>query len=206
MITSTATFGRDLEDIDQVLADPMELLGLWLPHPDSELRPLMTLSTIDPEGYPNSRNVLLSAFDGSGLYFHTDARSRKAADLELNPRVSLVLVWPEVGRQISVQGTVEQTSSAEAAAVFTARSRYLQLLAWANDVTIAQLSHEERRNRWAAFGDTHPVETLEAPPTWVGYRVVPRRVTFWRGDPEGPSNRIEYRRDGAAWTSAKLPG
>ena len=91
-ITSTQIFGEDQPNPDETLPDPLHLLGRWLPENTDELRPLMTVSTIDADGYPDSRNVLLSEFDGEALYFHTDARSRKAGELAANPRVSLTLV------------------------------------------------------------------------------------------------------------------
>jgi pyridoxamine 5'-phosphate oxidase len=206
VITSSPTFGRDRDDVDQVDDEPLGLLGLWLPHAEDELRPLMTLTTVGADGYPDARNVLLSDFDGRALFFHTDARSRKAAELAADPRVALAFVWPDAGRQVVVQGDASPVGTAEAAAAFAARSRYLQLLAWANDTEAATLPRSQRRERWAQFGAEHPDGSLAAPPTWTGYRVDPVRVTFWRGDADGPSNRVEYRRDGDGWTVTRLPG
>jgi pyridoxamine 5'-phosphate oxidase len=206
IITSTQTFGTDHADPDETLADPMELLGLWLPENADELRPLMTLSTVDADGYPDSRNVLLSEFDGEALYFHTDARSRKAGELATNPRVALAFVWIELGRQLTVVGDAAPATPEEAAAAFAARSRYLQLLAWRNGADLAGLGLAARRAAWAAFAAEHPEGTLEPPPTWTGFRVVPRRLTFWRGDPDGPSNRVEYTRSGGGWEAVRLPG
>lgn len=206
MITSTPTFGEDLADIDAVEPDALALLGRWLPANEGELRPLMTLSTIGLDGYPAARNVLLSKFDGSHLHFNTDASSRKVAELRVNPRVAVTLVWPEIGRQVVVQGDAAEVPPADAAEVFAARSRYLQLLAWANDPETAQLPLAERRARWAEFGRTHPEGTLSAPEWWTGFRVTPVRMLFWRGDPDGPSTRTEYVRAGDAWTISRLPG
>ncbi|WP_448002435.1 pyridoxine/pyridoxamine 5'-phosphate oxidase [Agromyces bauzanensis] len=206
VITSTQTFGTDQPDPDETLADPMELLALWFPENTDELRPLMTLATVDAEGYPDTRNVLLSEFDGEALYFHTDARSRKVVELTANPRVSLAFAWVDLGRQLTVVGDAEQASGGEADAAYRARSRYLQLLAWSNSPELAALRAVERRRAWAAFAETHPDGTLQPPPTWVGFRVVPRRVTFWRGDADGPSNRVEYTRTRDGWTAVRLPG
>ncbi|MDQ0577463.1 pyridoxine/pyridoxamine 5'-phosphate oxidase [Agromyces albus] len=205
-ITSTQTFGEDQPNPDETLSEPLVLLGRWLPENTDELRPLMTLSTIDAEGYPDSRNVLLSEFDGEALYFHTDAGSRKAGELAANPRVSLTFVWVELGRQLTVVGDAEPASAEEAAAVFASRSRYLQLLAWSNTAELAERGVAARRKAWAAFAAEHPDGTLDAPPTWVGFRVTPRRITFWRGDLDGPSNRVEYTRAGDGWSAERLPG
>lgn len=206
IITSTQTFGTDQPDPDETLADPVELLGRWFPANTDELRPLMTLATIGADGYPHTRNVLLSEFDGEALYFHTDARSRKAGELAANPRVSLAFAWVDLGRQLTVVGDAERASTAEADAAYRARSRYLQLLAWSNSPELAGLGTAERRRAWAAFAGAHPEGTLAAPPTWIGFRVVPRRITFWRGDADGPSNRVEYTRTRDGWTAERLPG
>lgn len=206
MITASTTFGEDLADPDRVEPDALALLARWLPENEGELRPLMTLSSIGVDGYPAARSVLLSRFDGQCLHFHTDAGSRKAAELAADPRVALTLAWPEVGRQLVVQGDASPVPAEDAAEVYAARSRYLQLLAWANDAGTARLPLAERRARWSALQAAHPEGTLSPPPSWIGYRVTPRRILFWRGDPEGPSNRTEYLRNGTGWTVSRLPG
>jgi pyridoxamine 5'-phosphate oxidase len=206
VITSTSTFGADLPDPDSPEPDPLRLLRRWLPENTSELRPLMQLSTIDADGYPDARSVLLSEVDDEGLYFHTSAQSRKAQQLTALSRACAVLAWPEVGRQLVVQGDVEPAPATEALAVFHSRGRYLQLLAWTNSVQTAQLPITERRARWARFASEHPDGSLEPPPGWIGFRLKPRRLTFWRGDEQGPSNRTEYRRTDDGWTITKLDG
>jgi pyridoxamine 5'-phosphate oxidase len=206
-IPATTTFGRDLDDPDVIEPDPFAVLRLWIPQPTDESRPLMTVTTVSLSGYPDSRNVLLSSFDGATFSFHTDSRSRKSGELAGNGAVSLVFVWPEVGRQLAVVGDAVQVSGDEAAVAYAERSRYLQLLAWLNTVEIAQLPAAERRARWNAFSEENPDGTLSAPDSWVGYRVTPRRLTFWRGDPDGPSNRVEYALgDTGTWTAERLPG
>lgn len=152
------------------------------------------LSTTDLDGYPDVRHVLLSAFDGAAFYFNTDVRSHKTAQLESDPRAALALVWPDIGRQLVVQGDVHRVSDEEAASVFQQRSRYLQLLAWVNDDQTARMPLAEHRDAWERFAEAHPRGALLlAPPSWCGYKIAPRRMTFWRGDPDGPSNRLEYR-------------
>jgi pyridoxamine 5'-phosphate oxidase len=206
VITSSATFGRDKDDIDDIDVEPLGLLAQWLPDAASDLKPLMTLGTVGLDGFPDARSVLLSAFDGSGLFFHTDARSRKAHELAADPRVVLTLAWPDAGRQVVLQGYAMPTDTASAEEAFADRSRYLQLLAWTNDGPTAGLPQRARRERWQRFGDDHPDGELSAPPTWRGYRVTPTRVTFWRGDTDGPSNRVEYRRTADGWDVNRLPG
>lgn len=206
MNTSSATFGHDVEADLPADPDPMPLLCAWIPADLGELRPLMTLCTLDREGFPDARNVLLSTVGADGLTFHTDSATRKAAQLMTDPRAAAVLVWPDAARQVVVQGVTEVTSEEEAAATFSTRSRYLQLLAWTNTPEVAARPAAERQERWARFAADHPGGDLTPPPTWVGFRLRPHRVTFWRGGPEGPSHRVEHRRAGAGWTVRHLPG
>lgn len=206
IITSANRFGADVADPDFPVDDPMALLGLWLPENEDELRPLMTLSTLGLDGYPDSRHLLLSAFDGEALYFHTSTKSRKVAEIDADPRVGLALVWVEIGRQLTVAGDAVLLTGEEAAIAYRARSRYLQLLAWVSSDEVAALPRDERLARWNDFAAAHPEEPLEAPETWTGYKVIPRRLTFWRGDAEGPSTRVEYTRTGDGWTVERIAG
>ncbi|GLK18087.1 pyridoxine/pyridoxamine 5'-phosphate oxidase [Herbiconiux flava] len=184
-------------------AGPDELLSVWLPSNDDPVRPLMTLSTVSSSGYPDARTVLLSEYDDTGLYFHTDSRSRKVADVTANPRVALTLLWP--GRQLVVQGDASRSSAEEQAWAYEHRSRYLQQLSWLNTASFAALDGAARLSQWAEFGHEHP--SLTPPPTWTGFVVRPVRLTFWEGDPDTASRRTEYRRDAdGAWTASLLAG
>lgn len=204
MITATPAFGHDVDDVDSIHPDPIELMNAWIPPRDSELRPLAALATIGLDGIPTVRHVLISDADDSGLYFHTDARSRKAAEVDERPVAALSTAWPEIGRQLSIRGTVEPLTREESAAAYRLRSRYLQLLAWENTVELAQQPTDERRAQWAAFDAAHP--ELDAPDAWQGYRIRPVTITFWRGDPVGPSNRHEYSLGEDGWSAVVLPG
>ena len=181
-----------------------ELLSEWLPPDDSPARPLMTLSTIGLDGYPDARSVLLSAWGPSGFALHTDSRSRKAVELAETPRAALTMVWPELKRQLVIQGDVTVDGPGERALAYARRSRYLQLLAWLNDPAYAVSPEPSRVAGWAQFDRAHP--QLDAPPTWIGYRVAPVRVTFWHGREDAASRRIEYALVDGSWTESVLPG
>ncbi len=204
IITSANRFGADIADPDSTPADPLELLATWLPTNEDELRPLMTLSTVGLDGYPDSRHLLLSAFDGETLHFHTTSGSRKAAEIDADPRVALAIVWVEIGRQLTVSGDAVRMTPEEAAVAFEARSRYLKTLAWVNTDELATRPRPERVAAWQEFDGAHP--QIETPEKWTGYKVVPRRLTFWRGDAEGPSNRLEYTRTADGWVAERLAG
>jgi pyridoxamine 5'-phosphate oxidase len=189
-------------------AGPFPLLADWLPGPSSGETPVMTLSTAGLDGYPDSRTVLLSLFDGERIHFHTDSRSRKAVELAVEPRATVTVLLPDAGRQVVLTGDVAPVTPEEALVAFRNRSRYLQLLAWLNDIGTAQADPDERRARWAAFDAAHP-GPLDPPPTWRGYAITPVRVVFWEGDDRGPSARLAYERDrsaAAAWTWERWAG
>lgn len=176
-------------------------LAEWLPANDDPDRPRMILSTVSATGAPDARTVLLSEFDDEGLYFHTDSRSRKVADLAANPAVALTFLWPDFSRQLVVQGLASVASTEEQDAAFAARSPYLRQLAWQNTPEFAQLPLEERQARWAAF-EVPP----EPPTTWIGFLVRPTRLTFWSSVPETASRREEYLLVGGDWVREYLPG
>ena len=213
MINPPSMFGSDI-DVDAAVDDPLDLLDRWLSGVDGAgdaaegtdflSTPLMALATLDAEGYPRVRHVLLSAYDRGRLHFHTDARSAKAAQIAADPRAGATIVWPENARQLSVSGSVVQESPQEAASVYARRTRYLQVLAWVNDPELTHLSEAERRRTWAAFERRHA--TLEPPPTWTGYVLVPETITFWRGLGDGPSQRLLCRRNHDGWAVERLPG
>jgi pyridoxamine 5'-phosphate oxidase len=199
-------------DLDPVgtgstLPDPFELAARWLPEPDSGTTPLMTLSTIGLDGYPAARTVLLSRFDGRRLHFHTDRASSKAAELAATPRAAVTILWPERSRQLVVTGDVTTVTGQEARLAYTARTRYLQVLAWLNHHDLAELGPGERRARWAAFTQSHGDDELEPPPGWVGYAIDPVRLAFWSGATDAPSNRLLYERAGdGRWTVRRRAG
>ncbi len=203
MITSSAEFGTDCAAEDYQTVDPMLLLRQWLPSPYTPPA-LMSLATIGRDGYPRVRHVLLSEADDAAVYFHTDSRSSKVAELAEEPRAAIALAWPGVGRQVVAHGDVRRAPEDELRDAYGKRTRYLQLLAWLNDDESAVMSAEERRRRWAEFDTAHAM--LDAPSTWTGFAIDLTEITFWRGDPDGPSQRTRFRRDGGSWTSEVLPG
>lgn len=185
--------------------EPWRLLREWLPANDDPHRPLMTVSTVGGDGAPDARTLLLSEFDRDGFYFHTDSRSRKVDQLAANPAVALTLVWPETRRQLVVLGSVEVATAQELAAAYRARSAYLQELAWLNTAEFVVLPDQERVSRWAQFAADHAAG-FDQPQTWTGYLARPRRLTFWQGDPDTASRRIEFTAREGGWDAGLLPG
>lgn len=185
------------ELIDQNPADPFALARQWIPaasHPG----PLMTLATIDEEGLPDARSMLLSEMDATGFYFHTDVASRKVAQLRAGAAVALCIPLPEAARQLTVQGWAREADADELARAYAARPPYLQELAWLNTPEFAALPQAERIVRWSTFASARPDGFTQAP-SWIGFVVEPVRFTFWFGSTETASRRLEYRRVGDQW-------
>lgn len=188
---------------DHQASDPSALALSWLPKSDED-RMLMTVSTIDSEGFPRARTVMLSEFDGEHFFFHTDASSQKAHDLSANPRVSLSILWPGFTRQLVVQGTALIAPPDEVASAYAKRSPYLKQLAWLNTPEYAQLPLRERVSGWRDFAATNP--TPAQPHAWAGFAVRAHRMLFWVSNPDAASRRVEYHRGEAGWSRQILPG
>ncbi|MET0447269.1 MAG: pyridoxamine 5'-phosphate oxidase family protein [Aeromicrobium sp.] len=172
--------------------DALALLTAWLPGDDEPDRPRMQLATVDADGAPDARTVLLSGWDEEGFLLHTDSRSRKVAQLAADARVALVILHPSGSRQLVVRGRAVPTSAAVDALAFERRSPDLRQLAWLNTEALALLPQEQRAAEWAEFSEVHGPD-LPPPATWSGHLVRPDRLTFWEADPTGPSHRVEYR-------------
>lgn len=195
----------------QVLGDaapdsPWDLAAAWLPDNEDVERPVVTLATLDADGFPNGRSVLLSAYDQNGFRIHTDGRSSKAAELSATPRAALVIRWPDLARQLVVQGEVERDDDASTARAFSRRDVYLRVLAHQSTAEYAQLTATERETRWAAAEQHARVHGVHQPPTWVGFVIRPRRLAFWAGSTTMASRRVEYRRTPDGWQRRYLPG
>jgi len=188
-----------------VPADPFDLLSAWLPANSEPDRPQMILSTVSASGEPDARTVLLSEFDSLGFYFHTDARSRKAAHISANPAVALTVLWPGFTRQLVIQGLAEVAPVEEIAAAYVLRSPYLKQLAWQNSHDFAQLSLEERRVQWAELTQKTSAE-FDQPDGWIGYLVRPTRLTFWGSNQDTASRRTEYTLVDGTWNVSFLAG
>ena len=176
------------------------LLDDWLPGNDVLERPQMILSTVS-NGAPDARTVLLTERDDEGLYFHTDSRSRKVADIAANPAVALTFLWPGFTRQLVVQGLASVAPASEQAAAFERRSPYLKQLAWLNSPEFAQLPLASRVAQWATFD-----VPADPPPTWIGFLVRPTRLTFWTSNAEAASRRDEYSLVDGQWVLSYLAG
>ncbi|HMN96989.1 MAG TPA: pyridoxamine 5'-phosphate oxidase [Phycisphaerales bacterium] len=194
-------------DFDAPPADPVALLRRWLkeaercglPNPNA-----ISLATIDPDGRPSLRILLLRALDERGAVFFTNRESRKGTALAANPRAALCLHWDPLDRQVRIEGGVTQTSDAESDLYFAQRSRTSQINAWASSQSQPIESRAAMAELQERFRRRFEGAEVPRPPHWGGYRVSLDRIEFWQGDRHRFHDRMVYFRLGEAWRQTRL--
>jgi pyridoxamine 5'-phosphate oxidase len=189
-----------------VAADPFAQFAAWLVDAVAvELTEpnAMVVTTVNADGEPSARHVLLKSYDSRGFVFYTNFGSRKATDLAGNPATCLLFPWHPMHRQVIVYGGARPVPRAEAAAYFGTRPRGAQLSAWASRQSSVITSRAELERRWAEMERRFPVD-VPLPEFWGGFRVEPTAVEFWQGREDRLHDRLRYRRTDDGWLLERL--
>jgi len=177
-----------------------DAVGAGLPLPEAT-----SLSTITPEGKPAARMVLLKRVDAEGFVFFTNYRSAKAGELAANPNASLVFFWPQLERQVRVEGVVSKTSAAESREYFASRPRGSQIGAWASPQSEIIPGREVLEQRSAELEEVYRDREIPWPEHWGGYCLKPERIEFWKGRRDRLHDRILYvKQPDGSWAIQRL--
>ncbi len=166
----------------------------------------MTLATVDEAGLPDARMVLLKGVDARGFVFYSNAESAKGGELTANPKAALVFHWKSLRRQVRVRGLIEEVSAAEADAYFATRDRGARLGAWASTQSKPLEDRLALEKRIAEFALKFGLGEIPRPPHWIGWRVLPVEIEFWRDRPFRLHDRLQFHRAdvAAAWEKRRL--
>ena len=190
-----------------VPGDPLQRFQGWFREAERagvEVPEAMTLATASVDGSPSARMVLLKGADEDGFVFYSGYVSRKAHELEDNPRAALVFYWRPLGKQVRVEGEVERVSDSESAAYFATRPRGSQLAAWASEQSHPLESREELESRYAGLEREYEGRDVPRPPYWGGFRLRPDRLEFWQHRDNRLHERSCYTRAREGWRAELL--
>ncbi len=200
-------YSRHSLDESDVDFNPFTQFDLWfqqalnaeLPEPNA-----MALATATADGKPSARMVLLKGFDERGFVFFTNYEARKSVELSQNSHAALLFYWPELERQVRVEGTVEKTTRRESEEYFQTRPPENRLGAWASKQSSVISGRGVLDQKMADLREKYRDQEIPAPPSWGGFRVRPVVFEFWQGRANRLHDRIQYTLEGGVWAIERL--
>ena len=192
------------EDVDP---DPLRQFAIWFEaagRAGVRAPEAVVLATASSDGAPSARMVLLKQYDARGFVIFTNYESRKALELDANPRAALLFYWDPLGRQIRIEGPAQRVSVEESAAYVRSRPRGSQLSALASPQSRPIASREALEAQVADLGARYEGQELPVPEGWGGFRVAPESYEFWQHREDRLHDRLVYTRRGEAWLLERL--
>lgn len=187
--------------------EPYALFGEWL-QTAAASEPndpnAMALATVDGDGMPNVRMVLLKGLDGGGFVFFTNYESAKGRELLASRKAALCFHWKSLRRQIRVRGPIEEVGRKEADAYFATRARGSRIGAWASQQSRPLESRFALEKAVASYAAKFAIGEIPRPDYWSGFRLIPVEIEFWRNREFRLHDRIQFRRVGDGWQKTRL--
>lgn len=187
--------------------DPMDLFTEWFTEAVKSgllLPEAATLATCTKQAVPSARMVLIKQFNENGFVFYNNYGSRKAEELEENPRAALVFYWPILQRQVRIEGVVNRVTKKESEVYFRSRPRGSQLGAWASKQSKILANRQEMEDGFQKYKLKFKDSTVPLPEYWGGYRITPQCIEFWQGRANRLHDRLRFDRDANGWISKRL--
>ena len=193
---------------DDLARDPIDQFSLWMQQAiELEIADptAMTIATVSADGQPSQRIVLLKHFDAKGFVFYTNYGSRKADELDANPKISLHFPWHNIDRQVKVCGEAVKVSAAESLKYFASRPKESQIAAVASQQSHVLSSRSFLLNQFESLKQKFSKGEIPLPDFWGGYRIKPKEIEFWQGGANRLHDRFRYLlQEDATWAIDRL--
>jgi pyridoxamine 5'-phosphate oxidase len=187
--------------------DPFAVFAEWLKAAEAA-EPndpnAMSLATVDADGMPNVRTVLLKGYDANGFVFYTNYESAKGRELLASPKAALNFHWKSLGRQVRLRGAVVPVSAVDADAYFASRARGSRIGAWASQQSRPLESRFALEKAVAAYTAKFVIGEIPRPVYWSGFRLAPREIEFWSAGTFRLHDRVVFHRAGEGWEKTRL--